>query len=142
MRLLIVSILFLVIQNAFSQSVNESFEGYIGRDNSVDAENFFNFMMTNNNKIVYLKIFLDDDQDVDISKEDYDFGRIIFTATYKDKDGFNAGAEYLIHCTKVNKNYFDYNKVAKRLDGYFKIWNISGPHQGVYSINLRPIYIK
>lgn len=146
MKSLILFFLFFVVQNLTAQEKYNSFEGYIGRNGyytqNSEAEKFFDFMLDNDGKIVYLMIYLDDEQETDfLEGQSSKDGRIVFSAIFKDKEGYNSGAEYLIHFTKTNKNYFEYNSSAKRLDGYFKIWDINGPRQGLFSINLRPVKV-
>lgn len=144
MRFLITIILLFLFQNLMAQEKTNSFEGYVGREGyytqNSEAEKFFDFMVNNNGKIVYLMLYLDDVQDVDfVEGQRSKDGRIIFSAIFKDLEGYNSGAEYLIHFTNTNIKYFEYNTEAKRLDGYFKIWDINGPRQGLFSINLRPV---
>ena len=95
-------------------------------------------MFENENKVIYLLIFLDSEQDEEIKELD-EFNRRIFSVVYKNDEGFNEGNEYLIHLTNDNEKYFEYNQNAMRLSGYFKIWDINGPRQGLFSINLRPV---
>lgn len=146
MKISLCLILLFIASNIYAQKNYKSFEGYIGKEGyytqSSEAENFFDFIMDSKGKIVYLMIFLDDEQDGNVSQEPDDFSRLTFTADFKDSEGYNSGAEYLIHITKSNKEYFEYNKTAKRLEGYFKVWDIVGPHQGLFSINLRPVKVN
>lgn len=145
MRLFILIIIALFTLKGYSQSKYESFEGYVGKEDyysqNNEAQMFCNFMAKNEGNIVYLMLFLDDEQNLDILRPKDEYSRLIFTVKHKEDENYIQGAEYLIHLTKSNKYYYDYNESAKRIDGYFKIWNLSGPHQGLYSINLRPVKV-
>ncbi|MBL7129319.1 MAG: hypothetical protein ISS16_10095 [Ignavibacteria bacterium] len=127
---------------SYSQDDIPSFEGYVGQElygtQKSDAKEFNLFMFDNDGKIVYLLIFLDSVQNEEIQVRD-EYDRRLFSVVYKNDEGFNEGAEYLIHLTKESQNYYEYNQYTMRLSGYFKIWEINGPLQGLFSINLRPI---
>lgn len=98
-------------------------------------EKLYDFLEGNDKKIVNLDLLLSDEQleqlnDVDKGKRWY------FDLAYPDKDGFNTGGELLIDISK--------GKTGLRLDGnhltgQVKITAVSGPHQGLMSINAKPI---
>lgn len=127
---------------SYSQSDTPSFAGFVGLEQystqKSDAKEFNDFMFENDGKVVYLLIFLDTQQDEEMKVID-EYDRKTFSVVYKNNEGFNEGAEYLIHITKDNEEFYEYNKDAMMLSGYFKIWDINGPRQGLFSINLRPV---
>lgn len=81
---------------------------------------------------VYLDITLSDEQVNDIARGPDDLNRIYFFV----KDAY-AGSEYLIHLKK-GATEFGFSRRRKKLEGYFEIFNMNGPRQGVMSVNLRP----
>jgi hypothetical protein len=127
-----------------------TFEGSIGspgsREEPTQGGDFNKFMKRNNGKVVYLFVFLDQEQKLDFERGLFkpdEYNRITITV----KDDYSkisyidfTGCEYLIHLPLKKANYyFQYIKEAGRLSGCFKIWAISGPRHGFLSINLRPI---
>ncbi len=126
-----------------------TFEGSIGapgpRQLPTQGNKFNKFMLKHRGKIVYLFVFLDEEQRRDfaagLAKPD-EYNRIIFTVSddYLKKPTDSTGCEYLIHLPAKARDYkFEYLKQAGRLSGYFKIWDINGPRQGYMSINLRAV---
>ncbi len=122
-----------------------TFEGTVGapsvpRDDPTAGGRFNEFMDDNDGKVVYLFIFLDDDQRADFERAPDELNRISFSVRDDYSTGSSAGNEYLIHLPADRKNYhFEYLQGVGRLSGYFKIWNINGPRQGWMSVNLRPV---
>ena len=98
-------------------------------------EKLYAFLEKNDQKIVALDLLLSDEQleelnDVDKGKRWY------FDLAYPDKEGFNTGGELLIDISK--------GKSGLRLDGnhllgQIKVTGWAGPHQGLMSINARPV---
>ena len=114
------------------------------RRNPKLGEEFNNTMHSYLNKTVYLSITLSEEITKDLNLEPDDFGRIIFTVKDDmDLPGLETGgAEYLVHLSKSDKIPFDIKNNVAQLSGYFKIYNINGPRQGYFSINMRPVTVE
>jgi hypothetical protein len=147
----LLSLLFIIIfigltKTSFSIQY-PTFEDFVGALSTggqrTNSRMFNQFMRKNKGKIVYLFIFFDEKQQIDFDRDlsnPDEYNRIIFSVKDDYINDFSTGAEYLIHLPKDTKiYYFEYIKSVGRLSGYFKIWNISGPRQGFFSINLRPV---
>jgi S1-C subfamily serine protease len=127
-----------------------AYEGSIGspgpREKPTQGGDFNRFMERNKGSVVSLFVFLDKEQQLDfgrgLAKPD-ESNRISFTVMddYSRTNSIDfTGCEYLIHLPSKKEDFhFEYIKGAGRLSGCFKIWDISGPHQGFLSINLRPV---
>ncbi len=110
-----------------------SFKGDIAGKNG--KEKLYNFLEKNDKKTVKLDVLLSDEQlqqldDIDKGKRWY------FDLAYPDKDGFNTGGELLID---ISKGKTGLKLDGNHLQGQIKITGWNGPHQGLMSINARPV---
>lgn len=90
-------------------------------------------------KTVYLSITLSEEMTEDLGAKPDEYSRFVFTVKDDiDKHG-SGGAEYLIHLSKVEKSPFERRDNVAVLSGYFKVYEINGPRQGLMSVNLRSV---
>jgi hypothetical protein len=128
-----------------------TFEGNIGapttfadNDPYRQGQRFNDFMTNNVHKTVYLFLFLDEEQTRDFArgfKNPDEYNRIYFYVKNDySRDEMGNGNEYLVHLPVDRTKWrFEWLEKAGRLAGYFRIWCVSGPRQGSYSVNLRPV---
>jgi hypothetical protein len=127
------------------------YEGSIGspgpREQPTQGGDFNRFMKMNEGSVVSLFVFLDQEQQSDFERgiaNPDEYNRIIFSVR-DDYSGINSidstETKYLIHLPSSKKEdfHFEYIKGAGILSGCFKICDLSGPRQGILSINLRPV---
>lgn len=119
-----------------------SFEGSLvplpGSD-PVKGAQFNEFMLNHSDQIVYLSIYLTDEMSRDISSGADEFKRIVFTVIDNHDQFGTVGNVYLFHLATNSPPGFDFNNKSGKLSGYFKIWEINGPQQGWWSVNIRPV---
>ncbi len=98
-------------------------------------EKLYVLLEKNDQKIVALDLLLSDEQLAEIN--DFDKGkRWYFDLAYPDKDGFNTGGELLID---ISKGKSGLRLDGNHLTGQIKVTGWAGPHQGLMSINARPV---
>lgn len=98
-------------------------------------EKLYKFLEDNDKKTVRLDLLLSDEQLSEIN--DVDKGkRWYFDLAYPDKDGFNTGGELLID---ISKGKGGLHLEGNHLTGQIKISGWAGPHQGLMSINAKPV---
>lgn len=98
-------------------------------------QRLYEFLEENDKKIIRLDLLLSDEQlselnDVNKGKRWY------FDLAYPDKEGFNTGGELLID---ISKGKGGLHLDGNHLTGQIKVTNWNGPHQGLMSINAKPI---
>lgn len=116
------------------------FSGRIGIDENDGKETgeLFKFIYKNEDKIVFLDIYFDNDQQYKIDKE----GFFKFSYFYDIKEKMNGGFEYQIDVKNNDDFFYDDRLSAKRLKGYFKIIGFSGPQMGWFLTLLKPVQIE
>ena len=98
-------------------------------------EKLYALLEKNDKKIVELDLLLSDQQLEEIN--DVDKGkRWYFDLAYPDKDGFNTGGELLID---ISKGKSGLRLDGNHLTGQIKVTGWAGPHQGLMSINAKPV---
>ncbi len=102
------------------------------RDPSI-GQGFNAFMLENDDKTVYLSVYLTEKMIADLSQRD------VFTVQTDIDDINYGGNEYLLHRPTEMPNSFELDLTSGQLSGYFKIWGINGPRQGFMSVNLSPV---
>ena len=95
----------------------------------------YQLLEKNNKKSVKLDLLLSDEQlgqmnEIDKGKKWY------FDLAYEDKDGFNTGGELLLD---ISKGKGDLKLNGNHLTGSIIVTNWAGPHQGLMSINAKPV---
>jgi len=111
------------------------------RRDSKLGEKFNSTLASYLDKTVYLSIILSEEMTKNLGSKPDEYGRFIFTVKDDIDEQGSGGAEYLIHLSKVDKNPFEVRDNVAVLSGYFKVYNINGPRQGIMSVNLRPVKI-
>lgn len=109
---------------------------------SVETPSKFNtFMIENEDRVVYLSVYLAEDMVREFQQGQNTGDQIVFTVSNTYGEFGSGGNEYLIHLAEGTWRDFAFDKKTRRLSGYFKIWGVNGPRQGYMSVNLRPVKV-
>jgi len=110
-----------------------------GRRNPEQGRKFNDFMLNQEDKTIYLSVYLTEEMIGDVTRGKDDYDRIVFTVQNNYDEFSTGGTEYLIHVSGKAPQGFEFNPKTGKLAGYFKVWGINGPRQGYMSVNLRPV---
>lgn len=127
---------------ANSASKLPTFTGSIG--DSEGKEKFFDFLSTNERKLVNIDVNLSDEQMAQVKDYPLENKKGLYVdLTYKDDEGFPAGAELLIDLSGGEKDlYLDERPSSQRLQSYLKVVGVQGPQQGIFSVSAVPVSIE
>ena len=107
-------------------------------DDSVErAARFNDFVSSNEGNTVFLSVYLDDRMIEQFSGSLSKSKNPWFTVMDDRENG--VGWSHRIYLPEDLEREFTFNETTGRLQGYFKVWGISGPNQGCMSLNLRPV---
>ncbi|HYO91842.1 MAG TPA: hypothetical protein VEQ40_09405, partial [Pyrinomonadaceae bacterium] len=119
-----------------------SFTGFIG--DGPDKEKFFDFLSTNERKLVNVDVNLSDEQMKQVRDYPLENKKGLYVdLSYTDKEGYPAGAQLLIDLSGgENDLYLDERPSSQRLQSYLKIVGVQGPQQGIFSVSAVPVAIE
>ena len=143
---LIILFFVLISGSGYGQSIGEvrEFTGYVGMSNDSilsEGRRFNDFMLENEGNLVHINITMDYDQN-----DGYANGRtkiFYFFAVYDDDDRL-SGSEYHIMLDGRDdvENDYLYNANNMSIEGYFEIGEITGPQNGLLSVDMKPVVVK
>lgn len=113
---------------------------YIGAvgENSKTNKAFFDLLLDNVGRIIYMDIYFDDPQNPEIDKEGvFDFS---IYSDYNNK--IDAGIYVRITISEKDDFYYDGRLSSKRLLGNFKIIGVQGPCQGWMTVSMKPVNVE
>jgi len=115
------------------------FEGRIGVDENdgKQTQKFIDFIFNNENKIIYIDIYFDNNEDYKLDKD----GIFYFSIYYDKNNKFNGGYEFRIEVKNGDDFFYDSRHTSKRLKGYLKIIGYSGPQMGWMTALMKPVNI-
>lgn len=119
------------------------FEGAVGHLD--EGTKFVDFIYGNQSKIVFLDIYIQEEQfDGDLEEPNAYF--VIFDdcdelpSNETPSTSACTGVEYNINNTGKSTDYgFYYSRGVYKLHGYFAITGVDGPHQGLMGVGMKPL---
>lgn len=138
MKILIVLLLIILSSPGFTQDESikiPEFTGYVGApDDDMDNMHarFNDFILNNEGNVVYIEVILDDDQHAAFKDPTEDF---YFFAVYDDYPDKLSGIEYHIIRSKTPAS-FGFDPDSKTVDGHYRIENITGPQNGLFTADM------
>ena len=137
--LVIGTLAFIYQRKEYRKKKISRFGGRIGIDaEDGDGGKFFEFLNKNEGKIIFIDIFLDNEEDYKIDQD----GIFYFSFYFDKKEKSDGGFAFRIEVKDQDDFFYDSRWTSKRLKGNFKILGFSGPQMGWFTTIMKPVNIE